>query len=150
MSTGTMSAGRALLRRSVIPAALLSMTAWMGALALVPQAASASTPAASSGPVTGPIVSGWRHTKCVDDLGNATRNDTPIVISDCNGSPEQAWTIEADGTIQINGKCMDGYRDQKRDRAMVELWTCHGGANQQWQAVAGTLVNPVSHKCLDD
>ena len=28
--------------------------------------------------------------------------------------------------------------------------TCTGGANQQWHATAGTLVNPVSRKCLDD
>ena len=37
------------------------------------------------------------------------------------------------------------------NHAPVELWTCTGGANQQWQATgAGTLVNPVSGKCLDD
>lgn len=32
----------------------------------------------------------------------------------------------------------------------VNLFTCTGGANQQWRAVDGTLVNPVSGKCLDD
>ncbi len=41
--------------------------------------------------------------------------------------------IESDGTIRINGKCMDIHRDQKRDKAPVELWTCTGGANQQWK-----------------
>ena len=34
--------------------------------------------------------------------------------------------------------------------AGIELWTCNGGANQQWQAANGTLVNPASGKCLDD
>ena len=30
-------------------------------------------------------------------------------------------------------------------------YTCTGGANQQWHpTAAGTLVNPVSGKCLDD
>ena len=72
------------------------------------------------------------------------------MISDCNGSAEQDWAIEPDGTIQINGKCMDIYRDRKTNKAPVELWTCTGGANQQWHAVNGTLVNPVSGKCLDD
>jgi hypothetical protein len=33
---------------------------------------------------------------------------------------------------------------------LVELWTCNGGSNQQWQAVNGQLVNPASGKCLDD
>ena len=77
-------------------------------------------------------------------------NDTPVVISDCNASPEQNWTIEPGGTIQANGKCLDVYRDEKANKAPVELWTCTGGANQQWQASNGTLVNPASGKCLDD
>ena len=32
----------------------------------------------------------------------------------------------------------------------IELWDCNGGANQQWQASNGELVNPASGKCLDD
>jgi alpha-tubulin suppressor-like RCC1 family protein len=99
---------------------------------------------------TGPINSGYHKTVCIDDSNDSAANDTKIVMAGCNGSPEQNWTIEADGTIQVNGKCMDIYRDEKANKAPVELWTCTGGANQQWQAVGGTLVNPVSGKCLDD
>jgi hypothetical protein len=33
---------------------------------------------------------------------------------------------------------------------LIELWTCNGGANQQWRATNGELVNPASGKCLDD
>ena len=69
---------------------------------------------------------------------------------DCNGTPEQNWTIETDGTIQINSKCLDIYRYRTANKTPVELWTCHGSSNQQWRAVNGTLVNPRSHKCLDD
>jgi len=50
----------------------------------------------------------------------------------------------------LNHKCMDVFRDEKINKAPVELFTCTGGANQQWRAVDGTLVNPVSGKCLDD
>jgi hypothetical protein len=99
---------------------------------------------------TGPIVSGYRITKCIAGKGGASANDTPVVMSDCDGSAAQNWAIEADGTIQINGKCLDIYRDQKRNKAPVDLWTCTGRANQQWQARNGTLVNPISGKCLDD
>ena len=98
----------------------------------------------------GPIVSGDSPAKCVDDAGDSSANDTPVVIGDCNGSAGQDWSIETGGTIQINGKCMDIYRDEKSNKAPVELWTCNGGANQQWQPSNGTLVNPVSGKCLDD
>jgi hypothetical protein len=33
---------------------------------------------------------------------------------------------------------------------LIDLWTCNGGANQQWEIENGTLVNPASGKCLDD
>ena len=33
---------------------------------------------------------------------------------------------------------------------LIEWWTCNGGANQQWEATNGELVNPASGKCLDD
>ena len=86
MSAWTMTTGRAILRRWIMmPAALASVTAGTGLLAAAPQAALATIT-----PAVGPIVSGYHQTKCVDDLGNATKNDTPVVISDCNGSAEQS------------------------------------------------------------
>ena len=33
---------------------------------------------------------------------------------------------------------------------LIELWDCNGGADQQWQASNGELINPASGKCLDD
>ena len=57
------------------------------------------TPAAQSSPA-GPIVSGYRSTKCAVTSGGSDANDTPVVIGDCDGSAAQDWTIEADGTIQ--------------------------------------------------
>ncbi len=99
---------------------------------------------------SGPIISGYRKTVCVEDSNDSRANDTKIVMWDCNRSAGQDWAIDADGTIRINGKCMDVYRGEKKNKAPVELWTCTGGANQQWHVVNGTLVNPVSGKCLDD
>ena len=104
----------------------------------------------AAGPVSGPIVSGYRASKCVADSGDSAANDTPVTIASCDASPGQDWTVTGSGTLQVNGKCLDIYRDQKKNKAPVELWTCTGGANQQWHATAGTLVNPVSGKCLDD
>ena len=103
----------------------------------------------SSAPA-GPIVSGYRATLCVADRGDSAANDTPVTIASCDASPSQNWTVTSSGTLQINGKCLDIYRDEKTNKAPVELWTCTGGANQQWHATAGTLVNPVSGKCLED
>ncbi len=150
MSPWTMTTGPSMLRSRVIPAVLASLATGTCLLAAAAPQALAAAPVMAAPVATGPIVSGYHKTKCVDDLGDSTINDTPIVISDCNGSAEQAWAVQSDGTLQINGKCMDIYRDEKTNKAPVELWTCTGGANQQWQAVNGTLVNPISGKCLDD
>jgi hypothetical protein len=146
MPTLKMTAARTVLRRRVAPVALLSATVGLGLLAAAPQAALASP----AQPAPAPIVSGYHSSACLDDLGNSSANRAPVVMWQCDGTPEQNWTVEIDGTIQINGKCMDIYRQEKTNKAPVELFTCNGGANQQWQPVGGTLVNPVSHKCLDD
>ncbi len=110
----------------------------------------ASPPAVFTSEPAGPIVAGDLTTKCIDDSADSAANDTPVVMWDCNGHPEQSWTTEPDGTLRTSGKCLDIYHDGKASKAPVELWTCTGGANQQWQPVSGTLVNPVSGKCLDD
>jgi hypothetical protein len=110
---------------------------------------SAPIESSPAGPI-GPIVSGYRNNKCIDDSADSDADDTKIVISDCSGNAGQTWIIETSGTIQVNGKCMDIYRDEKTNNALVELWTCTGGANQQWRPAGGALVNPTSGKCLDD
>ena len=157
MSAGTKITGHAIVLR-IAGGALISLIAGVGSLVAASQPALASQGASMVTAVglpavpsaAGPIVSGYHTTACIDDLGDSSVNDTPVVMWGCNGSAEQYWTVETDGTIQVNGKCIDIYRDQKANRTKVELWTCTGGANQQWQAVSGTLVNPISGKCLDD
>jgi Ricin-type beta-trefoil lectin domain len=158
MSAGINTTWRVALRQPIVGGMLIALAAGAGSLLPASQALAASqgasaTVAASTRATpsaTGPIASGYRTAKCVDDSGDATANDTPVVIGDCNGSAEQTWAVESDGTIQINGKCLDIFRDRKINKSPVELWTCTGGANQQWQVVGRTLVNPVSGKCLDD
>jgi Ricin-type beta-trefoil lectin domain len=138
--------GRAARQPRVLGIALLSLTAL---LFCAPQIALAAAAPGTVGD-TGPIISGDKSTKCIEDANNDTANDTPIVIDDCNGSADQTWTVEADGTLQVNGKCMDVYRDGKANKTKVELWECHGSPNQQWVQSGTMLVNPASGKCLDD
>ena len=98
----------------------------------------------------GPIISGSDAAKCVDDSGDATANGTKIVISDCNGSAEQNWAVQSDGTIRIHAACLGVHGGGQANKTVVELWSCTQGASQRWQPRSGTLVNPVSGKCLTD
>ena len=58
--------------------------------------------------------------------------------------------MASNGTVQVYGKCLDITGASTANGALIELWQCNGGANQQWQASNGELVNPASGKCLDD
>jgi hypothetical protein len=97
------------------------------------------------------IVSSYNTAKCVDDNADSAADGTHVQIWDCNGGTAQNWTLETNGTIQINGKCVDITGGGTANGTLVQLWDCNGGTNQQWsKGTDGTLVNPASGKCLDD
>jgi Ricin-type beta-trefoil lectin domain len=49
-----------------------------------------------------------------------------------------------------SAKCADDNAQSTANGTKIQMWNCNGGANQQWHATSGTLVNPASGKCLDD
>jgi hypothetical protein len=98
---------------------------------------------------TGPVASGMAS-MCLDDENDSTTNGNPVVISTCDGSAEQNWTV-GNGTAQVNGMCLDVIGNTSTAYGtLVDLWSCNGGGNQEWIPEDGTLVNPQSGKCLDD
>jgi hypothetical protein len=157
MSVRIMTAGRAVLRNSVMPAVVLSFTG-LSLMLGAPQAALAASAGPSiTLPATGQIESGYRSSVCVENLNGSTTLDNPVVLAPCSSASggDQTWTLGIDGTIQVNGGCLDVYRYGTANKTKVEFWTCHGTANQQWEIVPGSttnpeLVNPYSGKCLDD
>jgi hypothetical protein len=106
----------------------------------------------SSGSLAGSVYSGVTD-KCIDDPGDANVTQK-IQIYSCLGNASQRWTVEADGTLQING---GGYcLDAKNGGPLVQLYHCNGTAtspnpNQQWTSRGdGTLRNQASGECLTD
>ena len=54
---------------------------------------------------------------------------------DCDGNTgAQNWTVNSNGTLTIDGGCMDITGAKYTNGTLIELWTCNGGANQQWDA----------------
>ena len=105
----------------------------------------------SSGGATGAITSGVSSSACMDNNNGSGANGNKVQIWVCDGyAPAQNWTVNANGTITIDGGCLDITGANYSNGTLVELWTCNGGANQQWKAQNGALVNPTSGKCLDD
>lgn len=105
---------------------------------------SAPDPPAPAGMVTNGIMG-----KCLDDSGDGTADHTKAVIFTCNGSAEQQWTLQTDGTIRFSGKCLDA--TGTAGASPVELDACDGTGAQQWRAGANeSLINPLSGRCLVD
>jgi hypothetical protein len=93
--------------------------------------------------------------KCLDDTANGTASGTRTEIWTCNGGNSQKWVLAADGTIRINGKCLDlatGFSAPSLlDGAQVALVTCSGNPDQVWNVGPdGELINGLSGRCLDD
>ena len=96
----------------------------------------AITPAVPSAPL-GPIVSGYDKTRCVDDSGDSSANDTKIVLAKCNDSAEQNWTVGADGNYphqwQVPGHLP---REQGQQGEGDSLYLSRH-SNQQWRRWMG-------------
>ncbi|MEU7026147.1 family 16 glycosylhydrolase [Streptomyces sp. NPDC046275] len=88
--------------------------------------------------------------KCVDVAGANPANGTPVQLYDCNGTPAQQWTVNADGTIRALGKCLDVTAGPTADGTKIQLYDCNGTGAQKWRVEAAKdIVNVPADKCLD-
>ena len=88
---------------------------------------------------------------CADDAGNSSAPGATVQLTTCQNDPEQNWTVEPGGTIQINGLCLDTQGGGTAPGTAVVLGTCAGSGTQSWaQGAGGSLVNQGSGLCLDD
>jgi Ricin-type beta-trefoil lectin domain/Putative Ig domain len=90
--------------------------------------------------------------KCLLDPGNRTASGTHVQIGNCVSGATQRWTVVADGTIRVNGRCLDIAGSGSAAGKQLQLTSC-GNANprQLWsQGTDGELINPASGLCLTD
>jgi predicted alpha-1,2-mannosidase len=88
--------------------------------------------------------------KCVDVAGAEPANGTKVQLWDCNGQPQQEWTLASDGSVRAVGKCLDVANSGRENGTLVQAWDCNGtGAQQWWPKAGGVLVNSPSGRCLD-
>jgi len=118
-------------------------------------------PPSSSTP-GGPIPSGMFNEEggaslkpptCLDDTGNSSTSGNAVDSTTCSNDAEQNWNIEADGSIQINGLCLDTAGSATGNDTPIVVNTCNvstGGTTQQWaQGPGNTLVNQgAANECL--
>jgi hypothetical protein len=75
--------------------------------------------------------------KCVD-LNGGTGNGTGLVINDCNGSSNQAWTVTPDvqsGAFIFknvaSGRCLDENNWDTASGVQMQIWDCYSSNSNQ-------------------
>ncbi len=82
---------------------------------------------------------------------------SPLTLQNAATDGSQDWQLVAEPQPQAktllgaqSGKCLDLFGSDTRDGAVVDIYTCDGGMNQNWTLdSSGQLVNAHSGKCLD-
>jgi hypothetical protein len=89
---------------------------------------------------------------CIDESGDSTSPGAAVQFATCNNSPEQNWTLAANGTIQINGLCLATQNGGTASGTTLVAATCSGDATQQWAQGPGNSVTNAGAPgmCLDD
>ncbi|MEU0879809.1 ricin-type beta-trefoil lectin domain protein [Lentzea sp. NPDC005914] len=97
---------------------------------------------ASRGPVVGP------QTRCLDVYA-ANPSANTVVVWGCHGGFAQDWRMSGDGTIEAYNNCLD--ISGTGNNAPVTLPSnCQRTGGQVWAVRSdGSIVNPVSGRCLD-
>ncbi|MBO0868038.1 MAG: ricin-type beta-trefoil lectin domain protein [Micromonosporaceae bacterium] len=73
--------------------------------------------------------------KCLTIGGTGSAPGDPVLITDCTGAAAQQWTFNADNTVTSVANpalCLDAVGAGTGNGTAIDVWTCNGGANQQW------------------
>jgi hypothetical protein len=84
-----------------------------------------------------------RDGKCL-----AERSPTDIAIETCSGSTAERWTIAADGSVRIGGRCLTAKSASAGASAALDLTSCTGV--QRWQLRSNAVLTFANGRCLAD
>jgi len=101
---------------------------------------------------TGSRVVGLASGRCLDVVGNSRAARTRVIIYDCHGQPNQAWTLTNAGELRVydGSMCLDVAEHDVTSPAVVQIYNCSGRANQRWTVrTDGSIVGVQSGLCLD-
>ena len=85
--------------------------------------------------------------RCLD-LANNDPTQVDLRMWDCNRSPAQQWLSIGDGTLRVDGKCLDS-GGTAAGTGVPDMACAPGASTQQWVPQPdGSLINPASGLCL--
>ena len=88
---------------------------------------------------------------CLTNQNSLNTEGNPMLVSTCNGSAGQQWSVYTDSTVRVQGGCLDVNAAGTSPGTAVKWYPCNGTAAQNWTHQAnGELVDPHSGLCLTD
>ncbi|MGC0363558.1 hypothetical protein ABH922_001542 [Rhodococcus sp. 27YEA15] len=89
--------------------------------------------------------------RCLENKWGVTTVSNPIQIYDCNGSAAQSWSVEDDGTVRVQTKCIGPLNGAATAGVAVVIANCTGASIQRWSAGdGGTVRHQSSGLCLEN
>jgi hypothetical protein len=88
---------------------------------------------------------------CATNQNSLDTEGNPMYLSACDGSAGQQWSPYSDGTVRVQGGCLDVVSAGTTSGTDVDWYPCNGTNAQNWTRQAnGELVNPNSGLCLTE
>jgi hypothetical protein len=88
---------------------------------------------------------------CLANQNSLNTEGNPMAVSSCDGSAGQQWSPYSDGTVRVQGGCLDVVSAGTTSGTDVDWYPCNATAAQGWtQESNKELVNPNSGLCLTD
>ncbi|HTR93861.1 MAG TPA: discoidin domain-containing protein [Trebonia sp.] len=107
-----------------------------------------STPAGTA-TATGEV--GGYSGLCLANQNVLNTEGNPMVLANCDADPGEEWSPYTDGTLRVQGGCLDVVSAGTTSGTDVDWYACNGTAAQNWTHQSnGELVNPSSGLCLTD
>jgi hypothetical protein len=88
---------------------------------------------------------------CLTNQNALNTESNPMVLKSCDADAGQQWSPYSDGTVRVQGGCLDVVSAGTTSGTNVDWYPCNGTAAQNWTYQSnGELVNPSSGLCLTD
>jgi hypothetical protein len=94
---------------------------------------------------------GGYHGLCLANLNSLDVADNPIAIRKCATLGGQTFSVYSDGTLRVQGGCLDDVAGSRSSGSWVDWYPCNGTGDQVWSHKSnGEIVNPRTGLCLAD
>lgn len=88
---------------------------------------------------------------CLANQNSLNVMGNPIAIRSCASLAGESWSVYSDGTLRVQGGCLDDVAGSTSSGSWLDWYPCNGTGDQQWSHKAnGEVVNPRTGLCLAD